>query len=208
MFPGEREKIYTTIILKVSLSLLLVSIMLTQLERELLDLFESFHWAFIFLVPVTLRLVIIFKYHDATFVQIDEEERNTTEHRGMFLTLAGFSFSALFALVLATTSSESNVQLLGASILLMLISFLMFYGSFSFEAFKYYRWQVDVVDAMSDTGKLALLLSLLSAIYSTEIDPAIKLTCLLFFFLFWLTIFSMNIKARNSYLSAFKRRPK
>ncbi len=178
--------------------------MFNKLEIALLELFQSYHWAYIFLVPILARVIMVIKYHNASFIQIDELERNTNEHRGMFLTFSGFSFSALFALVLATTSSSANVQLLGTSILLMLLSFVMFYGAFTFEGFKYYRWQVDVIDIMSDIGKSALLLSLLTAIYSTSIESNIKLTCLLFFFLFWLASFIMHIKARYSYLSSFK----
>ena len=178
--------------------------MLNKLEIALLELFLSFHWTYIFLIPILSRTILIFKFHKASFIQIDETERNTTEHRGMFLTLSGFSFSALFALVLATTSSVANVSMLSISILLMLISFLMFYGSFTFEGFKYYRWQVDAIDIMSDIGKAALLLSILAAIYSTSIEASIKLICLLFFILFWLAGFFMHIKARYSYLSSFE----
>jgi len=204
IFPGKREKNYTIWILTVSISSLALALMFNKVDIALLDLFQSLHWAYIFFVPILSRVIMIIKYHKATFIQIDESERNTSEHRGMFITLSGFSFSALFALVLATTASSANVQLLGTSILLMLISFLMFYGSFTFEGFKYYRWQVDVIDIMSDVGKLALLLSLLAAIYSTSIESAIKLTCLLFFFLFWLASFLLHIKARYSYLSSFE----
>jgi len=206
IFPGRREQTYTIWILIVSFSILVLTLMFNKLETELLDLFQSFHWVFIFLVPILIRVMMVIKYQKATFVQIEEAERNTTEHRGLFLTLSGFSFSALFALVLATTSSTANVQLLGTSILLMLVSFIMFYGFFTFEGFKYHRWQVDVIDTMSDIGKIALLLSLLAAIYSTSIDKTVKLTCLLFFFLFWLFSFLIHIKARYSYLSSFIRK--
>ena len=194
---------YTLWILTICISSLVLTLMFNKIAIVLLELFQSYHWAFIFFAPVFARIILVTKYHKASAIQIDEPERNTSEHRGMFLTFSGFSFSALFALVLATTTSSANVQLLGTSILLMLLSFIMFYGSFTFEGFKYYRWQVDLIDVMSDIGKLALLLSLLTAIYSTTIEPNIKLTCLLFFFLFWLVSFIMHTKARHSYLSSF-----
>ena len=203
IFPGRREKIYTTWIISISISTLVLVLMLDRIEMVMLQLFQSNYWVNVFFIPILPRIIMVAKYKKASFIQIDEEERNTTEHRGMFLTFAGFSFSALFALVLATAASAANVQLLGLSILLMLLSFIMFYGAFSFEGFKYYRWQVDVIDVMTDVGKLALLLSLLAAIYSTNIQPSIKLMCLLFFTLFWLASFYMHIRARHSYLSSF-----
>jgi hypothetical protein len=178
--------------------------MFDKVGEAMIGIFESYHWAFVFLIPVISRIILIAKYSTASLQQIDEEERNTSEHRGMFLTLSGFSFSALFALVLASTSPSANVLLIGTSILLMLLSFIMFYGAFAVEGFKYYRWQVDLVDTMSDTGKMALLLSVLTAIYGTPIESYIKLTCLLFFSLFWMAIFFLHIKARHSYLSSIK----
>lgn len=203
IFPGERERIYTRWILLISILSLVVALMFNRIEGAMLVIFESYHWVFVFLIPVITRIILVFKYQNASFQQIDESERNTSEHRGMFLTLAGFSFSALFALVLAVTPSSANVQLIGTSILLMLLSFIMFYGAFTVEGFKYYRWQVDLVDTMSDTGRLALLLSVLSATYGTPVEAYVKLICLLFFSLFWLVSFFLHVKARHSYLSAF-----
>ncbi len=178
--------------------------MFSRIEEILLGLFESHYWVLVFLMPAIARIVLVVKYQNASFEQIGEPERNTSEHRGMFLTLAGFSFSALFALVLAATSSSANIQLIGNSILLMLLSFIMFYGAFTIEGFKYYRWQVDLVDVMSDIGRLALLLSVLTAIYGTSVESYIKLTCLIFFLLFWAASFFLHLKARHSYLSSFQ----
>jgi len=204
LFPGRTERVYTAWILFVSISLLLALLMLSEIEEALLGIFTSYHWAFVFLIPAIARVILVLKYQKASAEQIGESERNTSEHRGMFLTLAGFSFSALFALVLAATSSSANTQLIGTSILLMLLSFLMFYGAFTVEGFKYYRWQVDLVDVMSDIGRLALLLSVLAAIYGAPIESYIKVTCLLFFLFFWLISFFLHFKARHSYLSAFQ----
>jgi len=204
IFPGRRERIFTTWIFTISFSTLAVVLMYTEFKDVLLNLFNSSYWVLAFTLPFLPRIFIIFKFYEAVNVQITEDERNTDEHRGLFLTLSGFSFSALFALVLATTSSSANTELLGLSIILMLVSFLMFYGAFTFEGFKYYRWQVDAIEIMTDSGKMSLLFSLLAAIYGTQIDSNIKLTCLLFFSIFWLVSFFMQFTARHSYLSSFK----
>lgn len=204
MFPGKRERIYTIWILTVCFSSLILAIIFIKFEADLLNLFESTYWGWVFVIPFFSRIFMIFKFPEAERVQISESERNIDEHRGLYITLSGFSFSALFALVLATTSSTANIELLGLSILLMLVSFIMFYGAFTFEGFKYYRWQVDIIEAISDTGKISLLLSLLVAIFSTKIDSNIKLISLVFFTIFWLASFLKQFTARYSYLNSFE----
>jgi len=193
-------------ILSSSFTLLVILLMVDHLDNEVFKFFSIHYWILLFLLPVFCHAFLILRFLHPAKDLLSEEERNTTEHRGMYLTLSGFSFSAFFALVIAASASPSSSEILGASIVLMLLSFMMFYGAFSYEGFKFYRWQVEMVSAMSETGKMSLLASILLAIFSANLASYINIFSLLSFIVFWSTNFGIQLSLRYRYLSAFQER--
>ncbi len=201
VFPSPLEKKYTVVAVCVPAATLVVLLFWqTDLSDAIFAFLHVNYWLGVFLIPIIARLSLIFLFISPSKQILPEEERNIDEHRGMSLTLAGFSFSAFFALVIAASSKSGSV--VDASIALMLISFLAFYSAFSYEGYKFYRWQVDFISAISEIGKMSLFLSILLSVIATDIVSWIQTFVILAFIVSWSFNFGVQLSLRYRYLRA------
>lgn len=203
IFPGKKEERYTVWILSVTIAALLLSIMLSEFHSGIIFILTKHYWCLLPLLPFVFRVPLIFVFPLPSREQMSEAERDVDSHRGMYITLAGFSFSAFFALIIAATTSKVDVDIIGISAAYMLLSFLLFYSAFSIEAYKFYRWQVELVNSISEAGKISLLISVMIAMLSSSINIYIQHLTLISFIVFWSVNFFIHLSLRYKYLSAF-----
>jgi hypothetical protein len=76
-----------------------------------------------------------------------ELDRQTA--RSIILPMAGFSFSALLALVVL---DANRMQGLRTPILLLLLSFLAFYSSLNLQSYKIRRWEDQIATGLKETA--------------------------------------------------------
>jgi hypothetical protein len=94
-------------------------------------------------------------------LQTDAEQAREA-HRAYIFPLAGFSFSALLALVVLDATLNIGLDL---PIYYLLISFLCYLIAINLQAYKIARWIDQVATTAMDIGTLSLLFSLVSLIF-------------------------------------------
>jgi hypothetical protein len=99
---------------------------------------------------------------------LTEDERDRETHRTIILALAGFSFTGLLALVVLEGALQQG---LSVAIYCLLISFVSFIVSLNLQSYKFRYWHDQLGTAFIDAGTLALILSVLSILFTPHYDP-------------------------------------
>ncbi len=92
---------------------------------------------------------------------LGDAEQDRGGNRAIILPLAGFSFSALLALVVL---DSARVQGLRLPIGLLLASFLAFYTSLNLQSYKVRRWQDQLATGLKESGSGWLLMSVVAVV--------------------------------------------
>src|SRR5688572_18295865 len=120
-------------------------------------------WALL-LVPVAaivLRLILLIKFCLTTDRAPTEDELDRKGNREIILPLAGFSFTALLALVVLDANRVAGLRW---PILFLLLSFLGFYASLNLQAYKARRWHDQVATGLKEAAAGWLILSVVAIV--------------------------------------------
>ena len=156
---------------------------------------KSYKWFILAMFPFVCRLVVIRMYWPIMKTQLTNEERESDAHRGMLLTLAGFSFSAFFILIVTASTLDKSKIDLELPVVFMLISFILFYAAFLIEAYKFNRFRDEIGIALNDTARLSLLISI--AIVVSEASFSNNTEVLVFVTTFGLWAIDYFIKSKK-----------
>lgn len=100
-----------------------------------------------------------------------EAAQDRDVQRGFVLSLAGFSFTAVAAMVVLDTTTQLKLQM---PIWYVLVSFLAFMATLNLHAYKSSRWQNQLAEALHETGTLALILALVKLIFNASFDQGFQ----------------------------------
>lgn len=126
------------------------------------------------LIPFVMRVLVIYRFRNATDDRLPEPAAGREEHRNFILVLAGFSFTGLLGLAvapLAMTEPAVRERLqhdLQLPTYLLLASFLFYMFALNLQAYKQ-RWRHDLVgDALVDGAALSLLSSIIVIVWDAS----------------------------------------
>lgn len=123
-------------------------------------------------IPLLSRGILLIRHHGLAFEQLSEEELDRDAHLGVLLTLTGFSFSAVVALVLLEPSVEVD---LGVPVYLVFLSFIALLLASNLQGYKSSRWQDQLATAFSEAGMLSLILALAALLVGGEFSLFLEL---------------------------------
>ena len=118
----------------------------------------SFFWYAAPAIPIITRGVVSLKFRRYMAEIMPEEENDRDTHTTYILALAGFSFSALLALVVVDSQVKKQMDL-NVPIFYLLASFLCYYFALNLQGYKFRRWHDQIGDALIDSAGLSLMLS-------------------------------------------------
>lgn len=139
-------------------------------------------------IPFFTRSVLFFRYKPLMLIKLDTTEQDRTAHRSHIQFLAGFSFSALIAIVILDTTLDNNFQL---SIYYLFISFLGYMAALNIQGYKIFRWQDHLVTALVDSASLCLILSVVTILITENFNRTLA---------YFLTFIAMVIWIGDHYL--------
>ncbi|MDP8217680.1 MAG: hypothetical protein P9M03_03025 [Candidatus Theseobacter exili] len=94
-----------------------------------------------------------------------EKENQRSEHRNFASLFAGFSFSALLAIVVFQDTAKQSFP---TTTYYLFISFIFYYCALNVQSYKGPRWQDQLGNVFMDTGSLSLILSIVSCMYRLQ----------------------------------------
>ncbi len=156
-------------------------------------------------IPFILRLKLFFLFPRFMLENLNEEERDSEAGRVITLTLAGFSFSALFALLVTLPAFSESGADIQVSIYYVVISVFSFVASFSIEAYKHTRWQQHISLTLEDIGRLSILCCFVALMFVSPIDRFLVYGVSFIFALGWLVDCNHRISLWSEFLTAQQR---
>ena len=106
------------------------------------------------------------------FDDLPEEQNDREAHRSLILALAGFSFSALLALVVLDATLRHDFHF---AVYYLLVSFLCYFFALNLQGYKHLRWHDQVGTALMDAASLCLILAIVSIIVSAKHEKSLYL---------------------------------
>jgi hypothetical protein len=142
----------------------------------------------------------------AMFVLLPSEvlkpaELDRAGNRAIILPLAGFSFSALLALVVLDATRVSGLRV---PILLLLASFLAFYSSLNLQSYKIRRWEDQLGTALKEAGSGWLLFSVVAVVQSSPAGVGFTRVVALPAIAVWVIDFGVRILIDYHYLRDYQ----
>ena len=155
-------------------------------------------WYLLPLVPLLVRLVIFgTKYRGFAKQILSEEENDRDNQRTLLVALTGFTFSALFAIIVIDSAPQNKLL---SPIISLLISFSCYYVAMNMQGYKQYRLHDIVTDAFYEAGNISLIQSLCSVVIDHPNLGIFRLSFVIFIIGAWFYDFSKRIRIYTKYL--------
>ena len=150
------------------------------------------------ILPFCSRLMLILKHRALMQEKLSEAELDRDSHREYIAAMAGFSFTALIALILLDANFKAAFRL---PIYYLLLSFLAYIFALNLQGYKATRWQDEVGTASMDVGSLCLILSIV-VLLVTQVNDSL-FSCLLSVLAIgiWLLHHILHISFEHRFLS-------
>jgi hypothetical protein len=132
---------------------------------------------YLLFVPLLARGLQTLWYSGVMSEDLDEADLDRETHRTVLLALAGFSFSALLALV---ALDRSIVEKNTPAVVALMASFLAHLFALNLQGYKARRWHEQASDALMETASLGLVLAIPAFILRSSAGAEFK----------WLSLFS------------------
>jgi len=123
---------------------------------------ELWPWLVLAALPVLARVVLIMVFFPQMVLPLNEEQRTTDAGKTLSLSLAGFSFAAFMALIIASATSSSDLALLEVPVVLVVVSFSAYFLTFMLASYTVYEWINQLQIAFEQVGHIGLGLSIVS----------------------------------------------
>jgi hypothetical protein len=101
-----------------------------------------------------------------------EEAQEREQQRAVILSLAGFSFTGIVALIILDATILPRLHF---AVWFLLISFLAYTWSFNAQGYKSKRWQNEIAIGLLEAGGLSLVFAIVSILAASNFDSAFKL---------------------------------
>jgi hypothetical protein len=147
-------------------------------------------------LAIVLRTFLLVKFCLTSSAVPSEAELDRRGNRELILPLAGFSFTALLALVALDANRVSGLR---GPILLLLLSFLGFYTSLNLQAYKVHRWQDQIATGLKEAASGWLILSVVAVVGTSPAVPAFRLGVSLLALAVWVLDFAIRYRIDYGY---------
>lgn len=134
------------------------------------------------LVPLLTRFALYLRFRQYMNKDLPPKARDIEAHRTLILGLAGFSFAGLLGLAVADAALQDDLRL---SVFFLLVSFLSYLWALNLQGYKFARWQDLFSDTLLDLASLALILSIVGIVFTTNTDTFFKTSITLFAVIVW-----------------------
>jgi hypothetical protein len=134
--------------------------------------------------------------------RLSEEELDRDSHREYIAAMAGFSFTALIALILLDASFKASFRL---PIYYLVLSFLAYLFALDLQGYKARRWQDEVGTAAMDVGSLCLMLSIVVLLVTQVNDSLFSCPLSVLAIGIWLLHHVLHISFDHRFLSERRR---
>lgn len=129
---------------------------------------------------------------------LPEPAQDRDANRGYILSLAGFSFTAVAALIVLDATTKVTLQL---PIWFVLVSFLSFLASLNLQSYKSTRWQNQLAAALLEAGTLSLVLAIIALLFGATFDRVFQFAAATLALLTWAVDHSVRLWIDNRYLT-------
>ena len=123
------------------------------------------------LIPLAGRALLCTRWSWLMGDDLPEAAQDRDVQRGFVLSLAGFSFTAVAALIVLDTTVRVQLQL---PIWYVLVSFLAFIATLNLHAYKSSRWQNQLAEALHEAGTLSLVLAIVALLFTTSFEAVFQ----------------------------------
>jgi hypothetical protein len=125
------------------------------------------------LLPLFTRGLLMLRFWKQMTTILPEEALEREQSRSLILSLAGFSFTGLLALVILDSALREKFYL---SIFYLLASFLAYMWAFNLQGYKANRWQSSAAIGLIESGTLSLLLSVMGILWLPAFDRGFSIS--------------------------------
>jgi hypothetical protein len=158
---------------------------------------------FIPILPILVRGFFTLKVKKQLNTILTEKELDRSNIRNIVLVLAGFSFTALLALILVETNTKHGLLF---PIYFSFISFIIYLITFNLQGYKSKRWEEIISDTLLETASLCLVLTVIHLIFSSGLNKVFIYLIATIGIIGWAIDFFIRLKIQFKYLN--KRRSK
>jgi len=149
-------------------------------------------------LPLVTRFILCVKWRKYMSEQLPEAAQERDVQRGFILSLAGFSFTAIAGLAVVDSTTRVGLQLPSWYVLL---SFVAFFTSLSFQSYKFSRGHNQFAMALIEAGTFSLMLSLVALLYTAKFDPTFQMIAAGFTLVPWLIDHAYRLSIDWNYLA-------
>jgi low temperature requirement protein LtrA len=147
--------------------------------------------------PIITRGILYLNFPNEMKDTLSKEELDKESHRTHILTLAGFSFSGLLAIVVLDVALRQDFHF---SIYYLLMSFLGYLVALNLQSYKAKRWEDQIATAFMDIASLCLILSVLSILISQKFSPGFAYPLSILAISIWLIDHWLRLRFQWKYL--------
>lgn len=146
-------------------------------------------------IPLITRLLLCLKFKKFMREILSEEEKARGEHRSLILSMAGFSFSGVLALVVIDNAIRLDFHF---AIYYLMLSFIFYFIALNLQGYKNFRWQDQAGTALMDVASLSLILAIISIMMKSYNKLYMGLA--IFAFSVWLIDHGIRLRLIYKYL--------
>jgi low temperature requirement protein LtrA len=154
------------------------------------------------ILPLLSRLLLVIRHRAHMGERLSEEELDRDSHREYIAAMAGFSFTALIALILLDASFKASFRL---PIYYLLLSFLAYLFALNLQGYKATRLQDEAGTAAMDVGSLCLILSIVVLLVTQVHDGCYSYPLSVMAIGIWLFHHMLHISFEHRFLSTRRR---
>lgn len=149
------------------------------------------------LLPLLVRAILTRRFHQSMVEYLPEEAQEREQHRSLILTLAGFSFTGLLALVVLDSALAQRFRL---PIFYLLTSFLSYMWALNLQGYKARRWHGSLAVGLVEVGSLSLLLSVIALLWAPTFERSFAAGLSTFACIVWGLDFVLRLTFEYRYL--------
>jgi hypothetical protein len=131
---------------------------------------------------------------------LSREESDQEGSRVLKLTFAGFSLAAYFVLVIEAVKPDTRADF-SLPVYFTFVSFAAFMFAYLLDSHRFVRWQAELTQDLTETGRLALLASAVAILWETKLPISLQRAILIIGALGWIANFIVDWHLHWCYLA-------
>lgn len=152
------------------------------------------------LIPLVRTAGFALKFPAGMRDALSTEESDQEGSRVLKLTFAGFSLAAYFVLVIEAVKPETRADF-SLPVYFTFVSFAAFMFAYLLDAHRFVRWQAELSQDLTETGRLALLASAVAILWETNLPTSVQWAVLIIGALVWTVNFIIGWHLNWCYLA-------